>query len=96
MSEEVAGFMGGAMRFGFPGGAIAKLGVCPPALCAELRAGKDGGGILSSSSSSSEVSRESSVKVGTAGAFRCSCGAALGVVCGDVSEGALFVVSRIF
>lgn len=55
--EDVGGFMGGAMRFGFGGGAIAKLGggAPAPALCAELRAGKEGGGRLSSSSSSSEL-----------------------------------------
>ena len=55
ISEDVAGFMGGAMRFGFGGGAIASIGGRPPARCAEFRAGKEGGGRLSSSSSSSEL-----------------------------------------
>jgi hypothetical protein len=96
--RDVVGFMGGAMRFGFGGGAMAKVGIgaWPPALCAELRAGKEGGGRLSSSSSSSELGWASSVKVGTAGAFGLSCGAAFGVVCGEGSTGALSVVSRVF
>jgi hypothetical protein len=52
-------------------------------LCAEFIAGNEGGGRLSSSSSSSELSCASRVKVGTAGAS-CACvGAALGVDSGD-------------
>jgi hypothetical protein len=84
MREEVAGFMGGAMRFCFGGGAMAIVGGRAPALCAEFRAGKDGGGKLSSSSSS-ELSWASSVKVGTVGTFGSSRGVAFGVVCGDCS-----------
>jgi len=61
ISDDVAGFIGGAMRpgfkggaiLGFEGGAIASAGARPPALWAELRAGKEGGGRFSSSSSSS-------------------------------------------
>lgn len=94
--RDVAGFMGGAIGFGFGGGAMARVGACPPALCAELRAGKEGGGRLSSSSSSSELWWASRVKVGTAGAFGLSRGAAFGAVCGEVSTEASFVVSRVF
>jgi hypothetical protein len=58
ISDEVEGFDGGAIAiepFGLGGGAMEKAGRCPPALCAEFSAGKDGGGMLSSSSSSSEL-----------------------------------------
>ena len=72
--REVVGFCGGAMRFGLPGG-----GIADEALCAEFMAGKEGGGRLSSSSSS-ELSCSLSVKVGTAGASWSDAGAAFGVV----------------
>jgi hypothetical protein len=83
--REVVGFCGGAMRFGLPGGGIADGGGMVDseggfeALCAEFMAGKEGGGRLSSSSSS-ELSCSLSVKVGTAGASWSDAGAAFGVV----------------
>jgi hypothetical protein len=55
MSDEVAGLEGGPMRFGFEGGGMANDGAGAEALCAEFSAGKEGGGRLSSSSSSSEL-----------------------------------------
>jgi hypothetical protein len=92
--REVVGFGGGAMRFGLPGGGIADGGdmvdgggmedseVGLEALCAEFMAGNEGGGRLSSSSSS-ELSCSLSVKVGTAGASVSEAGAAFGVDSGD-------------
>lgn len=86
MSED-AGLAGGAMRFGLLGGGMdSEEGMVegPEARCAEFMAGKEGGGRLSSSvSSSSERSCSLSVKVGTAGASFSVRGAALGVVCGE-------------
>lgn len=85
--REVAGLAGGAMRFGLVGGGGMEIegtgtGTGPEARCAELMAGNEGGGRLSSSSSS-ELSCSFRVKVGTAGASFSGRGAALGVVCGD-------------
>jgi hypothetical protein len=86
--REVVGFGGGAMRFGLLGGGIADGGgmadseVGLEALCAEFMAGNEGGGRLSSSSSS-ELSCSLSVKVGTAGASVSEAGAAFGVDSGD-------------
>jgi hypothetical protein len=93
--DEVAGFIGGAMRFDFGGGAVANVGG-RDALWAELRAGKDGGGRLSSSSSSSELWWVSSVKVGMGGASGVRCGSAFGVVCGDASKEGVPFVSCVF
>lgn len=56
INEDDVGFIGGAIRLGFGGGAILGVGARPPALCAEFRAGNEGGGKLSSSSSSSSSS----------------------------------------
>lgn len=92
--REVVGLDGGAMRFGLVGGGILKDGVGAEALWAEFSAGKEGGGRLSSSSSSSELSCSLSVKVGTAGAFCAPCGEALGVVCGDGLDECLSSMSR--
>lgn len=69
------------MERGLGGGAIDTIGDGADALCAEFRAGKEGGGRLSSSSSS-ELSCAASVKVGTA-PFAPSFGVALGVPSGD-------------
>jgi hypothetical protein len=66
---------------GFEGGAMDKAGEGAEALWAEFKAGKEGGGRLSSSSSSSELSWAASVKVGTSSVFWV--GVALGVVAGD-------------
>lgn len=69
MREDVVGIAGGAMRFGLVGGGMEKEGVGADALWAEFKAGKEGGGRLSSSSSlDSSFSCSLSVKVGTAGA----------------------------
>jgi hypothetical protein len=77
MSEGACG--GGALRAGFGGGAIVvELGRVE-ALCAEFKAGNDGGGILSSSSSL-ELSCSASVKVGIAPPFVVPLGSAFGVV----------------
>jgi hypothetical protein len=75
---------GGAMRLGFGGGCIEKLGVGFEARCAEFKAGNEGGGRLSSSSPSSELWCSSSVKEGMAGAFALTA-VAFGVVAGDNS-----------
>jgi hypothetical protein len=80
--RDVVGLEGGAMRFGLLGGGIEIVGDCADALCAEFIAGNDGGGRLSSSSSS-ELSCSLSVNVGTAGASCSVLGAALGVDSGD-------------
>ena len=93
--REVVGLEGGAMRFGLVGGGMVKEGIGTEALWAEFSAGKEGGGRLSSSSSSlSEFSCSLSVKVGTAGAFPASCGEAFGVVCGDGVDVCLSSASR--
>jgi hypothetical protein len=80
MSEEDAGFEGGAMRIGLGGGAINAGGA--DVLCAEFMAGNEGGGRLSSSSSS-ELSCSASVKEGMEAPLWAPLGTALGVVCGD-------------
>jgi hypothetical protein len=80
MSEEDAGFAGGAMSVGFEGGAMNAGGA--DVLCAEFIAGNEGGGRLSSSSSS-ELSCSASVKVGMAAPLWALLGTALGVVWGD-------------
>jgi hypothetical protein len=86
--REVVGFGGGAIRFGLlgrgmaDGGGIAESEGGLEALCAEFMAGNEGGGKLSSSSSS-ELSCSLSVKVGTAGASCSDTGAAFGVDSGD-------------
>ena len=79
MSDDGASFGGGAMSVGFGGGAISGGGA--DVLCAEFRAGKEGGGRWSSSSS--ELSCAASVKVGMTTPFWAPLGDALGVVCGD-------------
>jgi hypothetical protein len=81
--REVVGFGGGAMRVGaLGGGGMADTEGGLEARCAELMAGKEGGGRLSSSSSS-ELSCSLSVKEGTAGASCSNLGAAFGVDSGD-------------
>jgi hypothetical protein len=80
--RDVVGLDGGAMRFGLLGGRMDIVGLCAEALCAEFIAGNEGGGRLSSSSSS-ELSCSLSVNVGTAGASCSVFGAALGVDSGD-------------
>lgn len=72
--------VGGAMG----GGDIVKLGAGFEALCAEFRAGNEGGGRLSSSSLSLGLWCSSSVKDGMAGALALLA-VALGVVAGDSS-----------
>lgn len=92
MSEEDAGLEGGAMSVedtGLEGGAMSVTGRfwalkagATDVLCAEFIAGNEGGGRLSSSSSS-ELSCSARVKVGIAGPLWASLGTALGVDCGD-------------
>jgi hypothetical protein len=80
--RDVVGLDGGAMSFGLLGGGMEIVGVGTDARCAEFMAGNEGGGRLSSSSSS-ELACSLRVKVGTAGASCSFFGAALGVVSGD-------------
>jgi len=86
--SEVVGFGGGAMSEGLLGGGMVDGGGMADseggfeARWAEFMAGKEGGGRLSSSSSS-ELSCSLSVKVGTAGASFSEAGAAFGVDSGD-------------
>ena len=86
MSEDDAGLEGGAIRVGSEGGAMEKAGTGAEARWAEFMAGNEGGGRLSSVSSSDESWWESRVNVGTAGAFVPSCGVAFGVDCGESCE----------
>lgn len=79
--REEAGLAGGAIGAIFGGGAIEPIGEGADALCAEFSAGKEGGGRLSSSSSS-ELSCVASVNVGTAPSVM-SMGATFGVPSGD-------------
>lgn len=88
MSEE-AGLAGGPIEAGFGGGAMKAAGEGAEALCAEFNAGKDGGGRLSSSSSS-ELSWAAKVKVGTSS--DASRAETLGVPSGDASV-SVFVMS---
>jgi hypothetical protein len=85
--------VGGAIAFGCGGGDMVKLGGPGPgagfeARCAELSAGNEGGGKLSSSSLSLSLWCSSSVKDGMAGAFALLV-VALGVVAGDKSWSAI-------
>jgi hypothetical protein len=93
--RDVVGLEGGAMRYGLLGDGMAIVGACDDARCAEFIAGNEGGGRLSSSSSS-ELSCSLSVKVGTAGASCSFFGIALGVdsgdgLCGETIVGSCFV-----
>ena len=87
ISDDAPGRAGGAMSPGAAGGVI--IFGWPDALCAELRAGKDGGGSLSSSSSSSsELSCSANVNVGIDSLTTETLGldgTAFGVVCGEGS-----------
>ena len=84
MSEDGTGLGGGAMK------------VVEDVLCAEFKAGNEGGGRCSSSSSpspspspsSSELSCEASIKVGMAAPSWALLGATLGVVSGDCEDSA--------
>ena len=90
--SEGEGLDGGAMPFtvGGAGGCIEKVGGAGfDARCAEFRAGKDGGGRLSSSSLSLELWCSSSVNDGMTGAFALLA-VALGVVAGDNSCSGIF------
>lgn len=89
--RDEAGLGGGAMEAGFGGGAMSDggcgdgdgAGRAAEARWAEFMAGNEGGGKLSSASSS-ELSSAASVRLGMAGAFGgLPRGAALGVVCGE-------------
>jgi hypothetical protein len=80
--REGLGFKGGAMDAGFAGGAMTAIVGWADALCAEFMAGNDGGGRLSSSSSS-ELSCSFRVKVGIALPLAAPLGAAFGVAGGD-------------
>lgn len=60
-----------------------KEGTGAEARCAEFMAGNEGGGRVSSASSSEESRSVSRVKIGTAGAFAASSAVAFGVDCGE-------------
>jgi len=77
MSEDGTGLGGGAMKV-----------VEGDVLCAEFKAGNEGGGRSSSSSSSSELSCEASIKVGMAAPSWALLGATLGVVSGVCEDSA--------
>ena len=78
--RDDAGRVGGAMGATLGGGGMEIVGDGADALCAEFRAGKEGGGRLSSSSS--ELSCSARVNVGTA-PFALFVGATFGVPSGD-------------
>lgn len=78
--REGVGLGGGAIDAGLAGGAMGAALSGADVLCAEFRAGNEGGG--RSSSSSSELSWVASVKVGMVATFE-SLGVAFGVVCGE-------------
>lgn len=97
MREEDAGLDGGAMSAGLlGGGGIDRHGIGPEARCAEFIAGNEGGGRLSSSSSSLSDSCSLSVKDGTGVDSTASFAVAFGVLCGDgLSDAAAFLSLRI-
>lgn len=80
--RDVVGLGGGAMRVGLLGGGMEDEEGALEVLCAEFMAGNEGGGKLSSSSSS-ELSCSLSVNDGTAGTFCSDFGSAFGVDSGD-------------